>query len=250
MRKIQVPKYLIFRPAYRHLIFGSTGSGKTTLSSLILRNTHFAYPAMRLIIVDPNEAYIAGGYEKTVREVFPEGLKERIHGDVTGTLVNADDYKYPDKGQILIIHNIAHAIEFYHWVMVHATAHNPIFIHWDESLDSHTLGGKLIPPVRTILQQGRRRGIGAAQITQRTNRIDQAMISESDYVYAGYLNNDRDRERIASTLALTREYRELVNGYEDTQGRLIKVKKHCFVYVDQSDDSKAEYFTLNMKDIK
>ena len=191
-------------PCSRNLIVGSVGSGKSTVGATLLEWYHAFHPTHSIYIIDPKRRFIPIRDDSAF--LFPEGVSAKNHGRVNGVSVNARlltsvPLFVPKEPVVYLIHSQGLALRMFDWLFKHSNVRRPVLIYNDESLDIHR--GNLVDyRFKRIIQMGREKGLGHVTINQRPKRIDTTLISESDRLYVGNLNNVNDRIALAETANL------------------------------------------------
>jgi DNA helicase HerA-like ATPase len=175
-------------PSERGIIIGTTGSGKTTLATQLLR----LYS--RTVAIDPKQTLGAGGerrgahlpgYELAATPRDLERLarrKEHIQYRPDLKHQNPDDWE-----------------RIYDWIYRRGST----FVYTDEIFDIHHWSR---PPnsFRRCITSGRELGIGMLHATQRPRGIDRRIITEAERFYVFHLRDPDDQRFLRSRIGIGR----------------------------------------------
>lgn len=217
-------------PSTRIFILGSTGSGKSTLQSVMLEGYHQLFPRHRIYIVDPKKRFYPQP-EKNQNRLFPDGslsrvIKNRIMVPINANLIHdVDGFNYDDEWAWLV-QDHQKTIELMDWLYAHPNAKRPAVIAFDESFD-FVPGARAHPSLRRLMQQGRELSVGVWITNQRPAWIDQTMFSETNRLYLGRLFHVKDRERMVdhAPFASVQKCRELLVPMPEHEWYLINKDK-------------------------
>lgn len=189
-------------PCSRNLIAGVTGGGKSVLEAALLEQYHAMHPNHINYIVDVKDRFHHERPDKDKR-IFPEGWDAHVHGkrlstSIRATLMESADQRIWGGNNIVLIKSRQTTLDLIRKLFKDGDYNKKVMIWFDELLPfCPSNSGRLDYEVRTVLQLGRERGIGAVGISQRLIWLDSAIAAQAGRIYIGVLETNDDLEKIA-----------------------------------------------------
>lgn len=163
----------------RVLILGATGSGKTTVATILLA------PQPYHVVLDPKHQF-----------TYRRGASKVISGNQIITSDLDEAYKYDEPYPIIYRPSVLECKDgcsaFWNWVWFRRNC----IVYVDEVM-AVSPSVNMPYEYQRCLQMGRSHGIGIWSTSQRPARIPQNLISESEHIIAFELRNPNDIKRVA-----------------------------------------------------
>jgi energy-coupling factor transporter ATP-binding protein EcfA2 len=173
-----VSETIRIKPNDRVLILGATGSGKSTLSTILL--VHHPYH----VVLDPKHQFT---YQRGVRI---------LSGDQCITSDLNEAYKYDEPYPVIYRPSVNECKDgcaaFWDWIWYRRNC----IVYVDEVMAVSPSVNMPFGYQRAV-QMGRSHDIGVWSTSQRPARIPQNLISESEHIIAFELRNPNDIKRVA-----------------------------------------------------
>lgn len=154
-----------FRSDQRYGVFGSSGDGKTTLALSLLKHIATHSPRTRVVVLNP-------GAEARLYEVF-------------GPAQVAIDPTFTEPMQHVLVPVVSDKRKLERFFAPQLQAQN-VFTYIDE-LALVADANRYPQSLMALMQAGRRQNCGVLYVTQRTQRIPKACITQTNHFFAGRL---------------------------------------------------------------
>lgn len=194
------------RERERALLLGGTGSGKTTLETLLLSDFYTRYPKSRILILDSKprfraEFLVTGiAAKRRYRHWAPDAA---LPGSVV--IDSHTDLDLAWRQSRIVIAQCEHAAE--RWKLVECAERfynsakhtRPQLLCVDETADFFHINGSPIAgstdALVRIARSGRERGTGALYCSQRARSLPSSIIEEMTQLYLFVLDGEADLKR-------------------------------------------------------
>lgn len=176
----------------RAMLFGQTGSGKSTFAATLADTTYKSTPRLRVVILDLKRRYFPNGSDV----LFPDGVKARLVGKRIGipsggVIVNGTPSLMDRRKRIWVVQGLRNILVMLDWLYNHSDARKPTLIFADET--NRLMDGARAKAVyETMLSEGREMNVGGIAIHQRPRNLTRSLLTESERLYIGHLNAQDD----------------------------------------------------------